>query len=153
MAIKDLPKTFFVDFTILLSQSSFYVRDKAIEVAGPKPSDNSTFAYKTGALAGTLLFRYYNTYIKPYAQNYTSGGVPGGTASYIDANQSTFSKTYKDAATWANEFFVLRTQILGAVGGNSNDPAIKALDIVWLEFSRISGYWTKIAVSDKKKSK
>jgi hypothetical protein len=53
----------------------------------------------------------------------------------------TFSKTYTNAATWENNFMTLRIQLLGAIGGNKNEPIIKELDSVWANILLISGRW------------
>jgi len=142
MALKDLPKTFVVDFAILLNQSSFYILDKCIAAAGPKPSADSTFVFTTGALSTSLLLNFFNTYISPLNASYRSLG----TQAFIEKNNSTFSKTYIDAATWQNEFFILRTQI---VGDPNDGPILEALDKIWKEISGISGRWVKIEKSSK----
>lgn len=142
-----LPSTFTVDFIILINQFGKYIQSVVEKTAGPRPQSigekdrgyRGTITTVTmslnsaGNAANTGLISFWRTYIVPLDSKVSVDGV------------GTFNKTYKDAATWENYFFVLRTQLLGAVGGNASDPVIKAMDAVWSNILLISGKWVVIS--------
>jgi hypothetical protein len=142
-----LPPTFTVDFIILINQFGKYIQSVVEKTAGTRPNSigvndrgyRGTITTVTlslnaaGNAANTGLISFWRTYIVPLDSKASVDGV------------GTFDKTYKDIATWNNYFFVLRTQLLGAVGGNSNDPIIKEMDAVWSNILLISGKWVVIS--------
>ena len=144
---KALPPTFTNDFIILINQFGKYIESVVAKTAGPRPESRGVndrgyrgtittvtlTLNKAGDAANTGLISFWRTYIVPLNSTASIDGV------------ATFNKTYKDAATWENYFFVLRTQLLGAVGGNANDPIIGAMDAVWSNILLISGKWVVIS--------
>lgn len=135
-----LPPTFTVDFITLINQFGKYIQSVVEQTAGPRPSfngDPKNGTIKTATLslndygnkANTGLISFWRTYIVPLDKTVRADSV------------GTFDKTYKNIATWNNYFFILRTQLLVAVGGNPDDPIITAMDAVWSNILLISGTW------------
>jgi len=143
MAINNVPVTLPADFLILLRQFSSYTKSIVESTAGPQPKQNVSKAGKYsktetivtmvlneyGDKANNGLYSFWRSYIVPINPRVTAND-PGS-----------FDSTYKDANTWKNYFFTLRIQLLTAVGANSDDPVIKAMDDVWNNIRLISGQW------------
>jgi hypothetical protein len=145
---KDLQPTFTNDFIILINQFSKYIQNVVEKSAGPRPAGGGSrkddrirttvtlSLNAAGDAANTGLFSFWRKYIVPLNQKASPDGV------------STFSKT-SDITTWNSYFFVLRTQLLGAVGGNPDDPIIKEMDSVWSNIILISGNWVVRTITNK----
>ena len=142
MALKDLPGSTVLNFKILLDQLTTYINAVGKERAGPKPNREaiidgrkagkdswslgfSTVSYKSVQLAQSQMTALYNA-------------LKGSTT--VQASDSaTFDSTFKDTATWSNNFFIIRTQVVGAVA--SGDPILKAFDDLWNNLGTIRPSW------------
>ena len=129
MAIKDLPATFFVDFYTLVEQSNNYISAISTQNAGPKPlaSKGEKVAFKFGSNNSGLV-KFWTTYIVPYNPKNVD----------VVKDTGTFDKKYKDTATWQNNFFTIRTQMLGA---GLPGIVMNIFDGLWTSYSSAKGSW------------
>jgi hypothetical protein len=139
MATKDLPGSFSLNVQILIEQSIKYSTGLGKASAGTEPPflskasrgyyDNRgrytlVVAGNTQAIASFQ--SWYNSYIK------SAVAVPSGTI-------PTFDPVYKDTATWQNNFFIMRTQLVGVLPAGTLE--VSSLDDVWKNFQAITGKW------------
>jgi hypothetical protein len=142
MALKDLPGSTVLDFKILLDQLNTYITAVGKERAGPKPTGSpiidgrrvskadwtlgfSPVSYKSVQLAQSQMTSLYDS-LK-------------GSITVQASDKATFDSTFKDTATWSNNFFIIRTQVVGAVA--SGDPILKAFDDLWNNLGTIRPSW------------
>lgn len=126
MALKDLPPSAILNFKILLDQLPTYVYNLAIKSAGVdknKFASSLSTTQKTGRPVAIQMQELYSSL--------------QGIASTASAT-ATFDKTYKDTATWANNFFIIRTQIVGVA---PQDPILLRFDELWTSLQSITGKW------------
>ena len=144
MALKDLPGSTVLNFKILLDQLTTYINAKVKEKAGPKPTGTAYIdGRKLGKDSWSLGFDRLTFNVVQLAQSQMTSLYNSLKASInVQATDSaTFNSTFKDTATWENNFFIIRTQVVGAVLQQGNDPIVKAFDTLWNTLNKINAQW------------
>jgi len=151
MALKDLANTSFPsNFIILVNLFSHYGES----TLGPKPT-----GYPTKKVTRQDITTWQDVIPNRVSNNsWNNAGValvgfwrqnivPINPTANI--NQGTFNKVYQDDATFNNYFFILRTQLLGALNGSANDPLIKQMDAVWTKISAVKLQWIVVSREER----
>jgi hypothetical protein len=131
MALKDLPGSVVLDFKILLDQLKNYINDVAENKAGTRLDRNRV------PKGSKLEIRYPSG--NPTALMTALYGTLKANIKVESSTVATFDSKYKDIATWSNNFFILRTKVVGVVPGN--DPVLKAFDDTWTALEAITARW------------
>jgi len=142
MALKDLPGSTVLDFKILLDQLTTYINAVGKERAGPKPTGSPTIdGRKSGKDSWSLGFSPVSYKSVQLAQSQMTAlyNALKGSITVQASDKATFDSTFKDTATWSNNFFIIRTQVVGAVA--SGDPILKAFDDLWNNLGTIRPSW------------
>ena len=135
MALKDLPGSTVLNFKILLDQLNNYINAKFKQKAGNPPTGRSREE------KGGKPWLYINQGKPPFAQSLMLS-LYDSLKSEIKVQPSdleTFNRTFTDTATWENNFFIIRTQVVGVVAGG--DPILKQFDDLWTKLTGIRAEW------------
>ena len=138
MAIKDLPGSTVLNFKILLDQLNLYIEDIAESKAGGKPRRPKGMDYS----------KMKNPWLSirqgggPQAQALMSAlyATLQSNIKVTASDSATFSSKYTSKTVWANNFFIIRTQIVGVV--NQGDPVLVQFDALWTKLESITGKWS-----------
>jgi len=137
MALKNLPGSVALNILQLIKQAPAYVNALSLKTAGRQPN------FKDGK---------FNQVVAVNRATRTPFGNPvAALQSWYDSNintkvtisptdSPTIGSTFVSIADWANNFFVIRTQIISAIDPGEQ-PVITALDDVWKKFQAVTGYW------------
>jgi hypothetical protein len=137
MALKDLPGSVVLNFKILLDQIDLYIRDVAEKSAGKEPPRPRGIDFSrlrkpwlsinqgTNPRANAQMEALYQT-LKSSIN--VGGSVP------------TFNSKYQSTSVWKNNFFIIRTTVVGVV--LPGDPALKAFDDLFNKLEAITGKWS-----------
>ncbi len=141
MALKDLPGSTVLNFKILLDQLSTYINAVGKERAGPKPTGSPTIDGRSSRGGWSLGFGAGANKSVQLAQSQMTAlyNALKGSITVQASDKATFDSTFKDTATWSNNFFIIRTQVVGAV--ESGDPILKAFDDLWNNLGTIRPSW------------
>ncbi len=137
MALKDLPGSVVLDVKILLDQINLYIYDVAKASAGKEPPRPRGMDYSR--LKGAWLSINQGTNPQAKAQ---MEALYQTLKSSIDTSGSvpTFNSKYQGTSVWKNNFFIIRTKVVGVVP--AGDPVLKAFDDLFNKLEGITGKWS-----------
>ena len=130
MAVPNLPGSFLIDFNILVATSEQFLNDFAIKSAGPRPA--------TGRNEKAISTIKNNFPIRTLLQNaINNSGL--NQIKVAQGQTGTFPTKYVNLDTWKNQFFIIRTQLVGLPP--PYNYAVTVMDNVWNKVQQVSSSW------------